>query len=203
MNEANSILKLVSPIPPSVNHYLSYRAIVKNGRPICTSYCTTESKNYKKMFSEYVAQEVADQQYSLEANKTRHFYVDAVFYFPQIDMDANNYWKVMLDAITNTKLIWLDDNVVCERVQGIFYDSHNPHIDLTIFPVDYIGIFSDAAQLEYFTQSNCVGCTRYTRNCSLRRCAMDGRVQDGINENECAHKRAKVNKGQKGKKKHE
>lgn len=33
----------------------------------------------------------------------QHYYVDAVFYFPRIDMDTNNYWKVAFDAITDWK----------------------------------------------------------------------------------------------------
>lgn len=196
MNNEN-ILRLSSPMPPSVNHYLAYRAIVKNGRPICTSYCTTESKKYKKYFSEYVAAEVERQGWNLEPNKSQHFYVDAVFYFHQIDMDANNYWKVMLDAITDTKLIWLDDNVVCERVQGIYYNALNPRVELTIKPVDYIGVFDNAEQLNIFTENNCIGCTRYKRNCSIRRSALEGRVQDSVTGTECSSVRRKKETGRK------
>lgn len=197
----NNIISLISPIPPSVNHYLAYRAIVRNGRPICTSYCTAESKKYKKMFTEYVREEVVRQGYNLLPDKNRHFYADAVFYFPKIDMDANNYWKVMLDAITDTQLIWLDDNVVCERVQGIMYDSCNARIELTIRPVDYIGIFGSAALLDQFTESNCIGCTRYERNCSLRRSAIEGRVQEGIDaiSCSCSARKEKRTTSQKGK----
>ena len=191
MQEDKPVIRLLSPIPPSVNHYLSYRAIVKNGRPICTSYCTTEAKKYKKQFADYVRDAVVGQGYDLEPNKERHFYVDGYFYFPQIDMDANNYWKVMLDAITDTKLIWLDDNVVCERVQYIAYDTEQPHVDLIIRPVEYIGIFESGAQLDLFTKSNCIGCTRYERNCSVRRKAIEGRIQNGIDNCLCSFSKKK------------
>ena len=47
-------LHLTSPIPPSVNHYLGYRAIIKNGKPMATSYKTTEAKKYQKEVEKYI-----------------------------------------------------------------------------------------------------------------------------------------------------
>ena len=149
------------------------------------SYKTKEALKYQKMLQEYVTSEIANQCWGLEPNKTQHFYIDAVFYFGKTNQDANNYFKVMLDAITETKLIWLDDNVTCERVQAIYYDANNPRVELTIHPTDYIGVFENASQLSDF-ESNCVGCKRYKRNCSLLRNAKEGRIQSEICNSECA-----------------
>ena len=179
-----NVLKLTSPIPPSVNHYLAYRTVMKGGRPLSISYKTSEAIKFGKDFSEYVIREVEAQGWDWVPNKTQHFYVDAVFYFPRVDMDANNYWKVLLDTITDTQKIWVDDNVVCERVQRIFYDSVNPRVELEIKPVDYIGVFQDASQLEEFT-SRCVGCNRYTRNCSILNKAISGSIQADIVSGVC------------------
>lgn len=179
-----SELKLISAIPPSVNHYLAYRAIMKNGKPMAMSYKTPEAVKYREEFADYVCAEVGKQGWEHEVNKSQHFYVDAVFYFPQVDLDANNYFKVMLDAITDTQMIWADDNVVCERVQAIYYDSDNPRVELTIHPVDYIGVFENASQLEKF-KSNCIGCKRYKRNCSLLKRAIEGRIQKEIHDGLC------------------
>lgn len=151
---------------------------------MAVSYKTNEAKKFQRRFIDYVKAEVVNQGWTLTPNKTQHFYIDTVFYFGQIDQDANNYFKVMLDAITETGLIWLDDNVTCERVQGIFYDSKNPHVELSIYPTDYIGVFKNASQLEEF-ESNCVGCRRYKRNCSLLRNAKEGRIQQEINGLKC------------------
>lgn len=148
------------------------------------SYKTQEAIKYQKEFIKYVQGEVKKQGYDLEPNKTRHFYIDAVFYFDRTDRDANNYFKCMLDAITDTQLIWLDDNVTCERVQRIYYDSMNPRIELTIYPVEYIGIFDNVSQLEEF-ESNCIGCKRYKRNCSILNKAKEGRIQEQINNCVC------------------
>lgn len=121
----------------------------------------------------------------MPVNSTQHFYLDAVFFFPQIDMDAQNYFKVMCDAITDAKCIWEDDNVVCERVQGIFYDSDNPRIEMTIHPVSYIGVFENASQLDEF-ESRCVGCARHTRNCSILGRAKKGRIQPEVSNGVCS-----------------
>lgn len=82
----------------------------------------------------------------------------------------------MLDAITDSGSIWIDDNVACERVQGVFYDSENPRIEICIRPVEYIGVFKNAPQLELF-KSNCIGCKRYKRNCSILKNAISGIIQ--------------------------
>lgn len=181
-----SYLYIVSEIPPSVNHYLAYRAIMKRGKPYAMSYKTPEAARYRKEFAAYVTDEVERQGWDLPVEKTRHFYVDATAYFPRTDMDMSNYWKVMLDAITDTQLIWADDNVVCERAQRIYYDTANPRIELVIHPVEYIGVFDDASQMEGFIAANCIGCARYKKNCSVLRNAVEGRIQDVICNGVCA-----------------
>ena len=179
-------LKLVSPIPPSVNHYLAYRAVIKHGKPLAMSYKTPEAVKYRKEFAEYVASEVNKQGYNLPLDKNQHFYIDAVFYFPKIDLDPNNYFKVMLDAITDTQLIWVDDNVTCERVQAIYYDSNNPRVEIEIKPVDYIGLFKNKSQMNKFIKSFCIGCTRYKRNCSILQKAKEGRIQECMDGESCS-----------------
>lgn len=158
---------------------------MRNGKPLAMSYETQEAAQYRKKFSTYVAEEVERQGWDLVPNKTQHFYVDTWFYFPRIDLDANNYFKVMLDAITDTQLVWQDDNVVCERVQAIRYDNSNPRIEISIYPVDYIGIFDNLPQYEAFI-SNCVGCSRYKRNCSLLKGAIAGKTQEEIKDQICS-----------------
>lgn len=185
-----SELHLTSPIPPSVNHYMGYRAIIRRGKPLSVPYKTAEAKAFQKEFASIVKDAVISQDWETDLETKQHFYVDALFYFPRTRMDCNNYWKVLLDTITETKLIWDDDNVVCERAQGIYYDTKNPRIELTIRPVDYIGVFENASQLEQF-ESNCIGCTRYTRNCKILRQAKEGRIQEEIVNNKCTKHKTK------------
>ena len=176
----NKILRLTSPICPSVNHYLATRAILKNGKPMAMMYETSEAKKYKKEFTEYVLKQIKDQGWDIPVSKTQHFYVDCVFYFDRIDKDCNNYFKLLLDSITETQAIWADDNVVCERVNRIYYDSSNPRIEMEIYPVEYIGIFDNQGQLDEF-EGKCKTCQRYKRNCSILNKAKEGRIQDEVN----------------------
>ncbi len=181
----NNELKLVSPIPPSVNHYLSYRVVKsKNGKSIACSYKTKEATNYQKEFQQYVISEAKLQGWNIEEVGNSHLYVDTIFYFPRTDMDCNNYFKVMLDAITNTQMVWKDDNIVCERVQQIYYDSKNPHIEISIHPVSYVGIFDNNDKLQNF-ERRCKNCTRYSRNCSLLNRVRAGYIQEGISQDDC------------------
>ena len=174
-----SVLKLTITDFISVNHYLAYRVIMKNGKPMAMSYKTKEAKDSQKKFEPHVKAQVKIQNWNLPVDPAQHFYVDAVFYFPRLDFDPNNYFKVSLDSITETGLIWVDDNVVCERVQRIYYDSSNPRIELTIYPVDYIGIFDNQKQLNDF-EDKCKTCSRYARNCSILKKAKEGRIQEEI-----------------------
>ena len=102
--------------------------------------------------------------------------------------DCNNTWKCMLDAITETELVWKDDDIVCERVNKIVYDADNPRVELYIHYVEYVGIFDNEDQLETFKNDNCIGCKRYKRNCTLLRNAIEGRVQEEIDGYICNHK---------------
>ena len=107
-----NILQLTITDFVSVNHYLAYRAIIKNGKPMAMSYKTKEAKDFQKKFEQHIKEQVKIQNWDVPVDPAQHFYVDAVFYFPRLDMDANNYFKVSLDSITETGLIWVDDNVV-------------------------------------------------------------------------------------------
>ena len=190
-----NVLKLVSPIPVSVNHYMGIRSFItyKFGKPkaMSTMYETGDAKKYKKDFIKYVTNEVKKQCWNLPLDKFQHFYFDCVFYFGRIDQDPNNYFKIMLDAITDTQLIWVDDNVVCERVNRIYYDSIDPRIEITIHPVDYVGVFDSGEQLQEF-ESNCISCNRYSRNCSILKKAKEGRIQEEISGLKCSkYKKAK------------
>lgn len=177
-------LIFTSPIPPSVNHYLAYRTIIKNGKPMAMSYKTKEAKDYQKSIIKLIQEEVEKQGWKKSDNKFQHYYMDVLFYFPRIDMDANNYFKCLADAITDSELVWIDDTQLCERVMGIYYDNKNPRMEIEIKPVNYIGIFPDKENYEQFI-CKCETCKRYKRNCSILNKATDGRISEDIVSFEC------------------
>lgn len=179
------VLKLTSPIPLSVNHYLGTRVVYnKKQKPMAIVYETPDAKRYKKEFGNYIKEQVKLQNWIMNMDKTQHIYCDCVFYFDRIDKDCNNYFKLLLDSITESEVVWVDDNIVCERVNRIYYDSKEPRIELTIYPVDYIGIFDNSDQMVDF-ENICKTCKRYNRNCSILKKAKDGKIQEEICDLKC------------------
>ena len=172
-------LRLTTPMPPSVNHYLNMR-IVSNGKKIRpVLYGVKEANDFKNNLKGYIEEQVKEQGWELNPNKAQHYYCDCVFYFDRTGKDCNNYFKVLLDAITDSNLVWPDDKQVCERVNGIFYDKYDPRIEIVIRPVEYVGIFSSADEAKNF-EDRCHTCNRYKRNCSILRQAKEGRIQPEI-----------------------
>lgn len=178
------VLKLTSPIPPSVNHYLGYRCVIKSNRPMVMPYKTAEAKQYQRNFTQYVKREVKAQGWVKSTNKSQHYYMDCVYYFNRVDMDANNYFKCMADAITDSKSVWNDDTQLCERVQGIFYDNVNPRIEITITEVDYIGVLQNEKELDLL-DTQCNTCNRNIEKCKVRKAALEGRVHCDIRAGVC------------------
>ena len=80
-NKEKQVLKLVITDFISVNHYLAYRAIIKNGKPMAMSYKTPEAKKFQENFTEYVKEQAKIQNWETDLNPFQHYYVDAVFYF--------------------------------------------------------------------------------------------------------------------------
>ena len=182
-------MKLVSPIGVSVNHYLRPRSflIYKNGKPVpqVTMYETKEAKDYKKKFIKHIKEQVKLQGWKKSDDRFQKYYVDCTFFFPRIDMDSNNTYKLMLDSITESEVCWIDDTQSCERTQGIFYDSQNPRILLEIRPVSFIGVFPTNEQLEIF-KSNCITCSRYKDGrCSILVKSLEGRIIDEVKDLVC------------------
>ena len=180
----NQELKLTAPICPSNNHYLGYRAIKSGKKNIVTAYPTTETKLFKKQFIEYIKTEAVFQNWEMDESGLQHYYVDWIVYFPRVDMDAANYDKVIADSITESGCVWKDDNVVCNRIKHIYYDSENPRFELTIHPVEYVGIFDSLDILSDF-ENRCKKCNRYKSNCSMLRKAKLGKIQEGIDQYNC------------------
>lgn len=183
-------LKLTSPIPVSVNHYLKPRSFIvwegKKPKAMVSMYETSEAKTFKKNFIKYIQEQVKIQNWETKLDKFKNTIIDCVFYFPRINMDANNTWKLLLDSITESGVVWLDDNTTLESAKRIYYDTENPRIEITISYADYIGIFDNQQQLDGFLQSNCIQCSRYKDGrCSILVKAKEGRIQEEIQDFKC------------------
>ncbi|MBM7836349.1 RusA family crossover junction endodeoxyribonuclease [Clostridium sardiniense] len=165
-------LKLTCKDFISVNHYMGYRAV---GRRVM-AYKPKETKGFEKRFGEYVKEEIKKQEW-IKPN-SGFIIMDATFYFPRIDMDCNNYWKVLLDILTTVN-VWQDDNIVMEHVNRIYYDNKNPRIEIEIYPSETVGIFDSKEEYDTFKE-RCTSCTRFKRNCSIHNKTLESRIQEYI-----------------------
>lgn len=190
-------LVLEFDIPVSVNHYTKLRTFIKNvkGKPkaMVSKYETKEAKDFKKRFVKYIKEQIKEQGFEVKLDKYQFTHVDVTWYFPRIDMDSNNYWKVSLDCLTEAG-VWVDDNTTLERAKRIYYDPKNPRMIMEIYYSDYIGIFENQAHLDEFL-SKCIQCSKYRNGkCGVLTRAKQSRIQEEIQDFVCTKYTPKANK---------
>lgn len=159
--QSSKKLKLICRDFISNNHYKGLSTFKRNnGKSGVRVYLTKKTLDFIKSFGLYVHKEKIKQDWKTPG-KEKLIIVDATFFFPRTDMDANNYWKVLLDILTKQK-VWNDDNVVMERVNRIYYNSSDPRIELTIYPSDNIGVFDSREEARNFLIDNCFSCKNFS-----------------------------------------
>ena len=166
-------LKLICQDFISVNHYMSYRAVGKR----VMAYKPKTTKDFEKTFSTYVKEEILKQGWIKPPNG-KLVIMDTIFYFPRIDMDAQNYFKSLCDILTTCE-VWEDDNIVMERVNRIYYDSQNPRIEIEIYESNNVGIFDNNEEYDFFKEK-CEMCKRFKNNCSIHKNALKNRIQNDV-----------------------
>jgi len=181
---SQKILYLTSDVPISVNAYLKARAFIMiiKGKQVAqvTMYESKEAKEYKKKFITYVKNEIIKQQWSYEEGK--FVIVKAVIYFDRSNRDANNIWKIMIDALVDSG-VFPNDTMVMERVERIYYDTVNPRVELKILHSKFVGIFDDEKEYQRFVII-CKGCSRYKNNCSILSKCLESRIVGEISIND-------------------
>lgn len=130
----------------------------------------------------YIHEEVKKQNWTKIEN--RFLYMDEVIYSNRKGRDSDNFKKLQQDCITESKVVWTDDTWCLPRTQRLLIDKNNPRIELVITPCEFVGIFDNEKQLKEF-KNQCMNCKRYKRNCSILNNALEGRVQEGIDNLVC------------------
>ena len=162
----------------SVNHYMGYRAVKKGKFYTVMAYKPKETEAFEQKFGDYVKQEIINQNWIMP-QKGKFIIMDTTFYFPRTDMDAQNYFKSICDIMTNVD-VYEDDNIVCEKVNRIYYDSKNPRIEIVLYEADSVGIF-DSSEEYYTFKAICNNCKRFKKTCSIHNKAIESRIQDEVN----------------------
>lgn len=171
--KSSKILKITSPIPPSVNHYLSYR-VAGAGRKFVQAYKSSEAKTYEREFSKIANIAIKEQGWVTPA-KYKLIVMECIFYFPRIDMDANNYFKMPCDVLTDCGA-WVDDNVVLPVTKRIYIDNGNPRLEMSIYESETIGIFEDEEHYKEFLKKNCLECKKNLSTCTILRRVLENRI---------------------------
>ena len=174
-------LHITSQLPVTLNNYTKSRVIYVNGKPMPSVYETTDAKKFKKYFKKLLEETVANFDWNNDSEHRDMFYlVEATWYFEKQNRDSNNMWKIMLDAVTETGLIWTDDRQVIERTKRIYYDTANPRVEIDIREAEWVGIFDTPSHLTNFTTNNCDKCSKDKDHCSIIKGALESRITGNI-----------------------
>lgn len=162
---------------------MSYRAVKKGKFTTVMAYKPKETKDFEKAFGDYIKNEIQKQNW-IKPTKDKFINLDTVFYFPRVDMDAQNYFKSICDIMTECG-VWEDDNIVLEKVNRIYYNSDNPRIELIVSVSDHVGIFDNKDDYEKFVSTYCTNCKKGNKiglkgGCSIYRDIMESRINSEV-----------------------
>ena len=154
-------LYFTSDVPPSTNHYNSWRVIQMRGKNMPSAYPSKEYKSFKKSFRPYLEEMMGDIDWDILPTKDTHYYLDIVMYFDRRDKDPNNYFKCPMDVMN--EIVYVDDRTIISRVARMYYTNNldcPPHFEYELYPVDYIGIWDSQNEYDIFLK-RCLTCRNY------------------------------------------
>lgn len=167
-------LKLISPLPPSVNSYLNFKIASNGKRKFVQAYPAPETVAYKQFFIDYVKDQIFEQNWT-RPEKGKLVYVRCTFFLDRKRKDPNNLLKVPFDALTEAG-VYIDDDIALPLVDRVYIDPLNPRIDITIFESDAIGAFENETELAVFIKRNCKMCKKNQEKCSILKKLLDNRL---------------------------
>jgi hypothetical protein len=117
--------------------------------------------------------------------KENFCYQDALVVFARRGSDDNNIYKLLNDSLEG--IVYDNDSRVLVRTQKIVYNPKDPHVIVTLRPVEFVGIFdsvNEASQFESICKSggnNGKGCSKYRNGkCSILQDSLIGTVREEI-----------------------
>lgn len=132
----------------------------------------------KEEIATQAKQQMKSQEWDYEWTKENFVYQDAVIHFARRGSDDNNIYKLLNDTLEG--IAYDNDSRVLVRTQRIVYDSKNPRVEVTLTPVDFVGIFKNQKEADEFND-RCLDCSRYLNGrCSILVDSMIGTVREEI-----------------------
>jgi Holliday junction resolvase RusA-like endonuclease len=118
--------------------------------------------------------QVWDYDYTLNG----YCYLDTVIYFQKRGTDDNNIYKLLCDALE--KICYDNDSRILVRTRKIMYSPKNPRVEVTLSPVEFIGVFDNQDQATEF-ESRCSTCSRYRKgSCSILKDSLNGTEREEV-----------------------
>lgn len=179
------ILKLTLPVPTSLNRlYINEYRWSKNKfgvseqKPTGRRILSKEGVKCKNEIQAETRVQMKGQKWDYEWTKEGYVYLDTVIYFQRRGTDDNNIYKLLCDALE--KICYDNDSRVLVRTQRIMYSTHNPRVEVSITPVEFVGVFDDLVCLEAF-QEVCESCSRYRKgSCSILKDSINGTEREEL-----------------------
>lgn len=188
-------IKFTCPLPPSVNAYLGKRVAYNpiTHKSFVQVFETAEAKAFKKHMKKVIQRALIENNWTTTGEFT-HVECELIIYLSQKHRDTDNMFKCLLDSFTQSNLVY-DDSMIIPRVKNFYIDSKNPRVEVHLFESEKKGIFKNNNELEEFHSKNCHNCIRLSRNCSIKREALENRIREEINLSELLCASRKVKKG--------
>jgi Holliday junction resolvase RusA-like endonuclease len=183
-------LQLNLEIPTSLNQlYINehkYNPKTKRYEPTNTRILSEKGQASKRRLQKYAKKQMVGQDWDYDYTLNNYIYMDVVIYFNKKGRDDNNIYKLLCDSLE--KICYDNDSRVLIRTQRIYIDKDNPRIEVTLLPVEFVGIFDNQVQFEVF-EDNCKFCSYYrSGSCSVLKGALENRIQEEIDKNLICHK---------------
>jgi Holliday junction resolvase RusA-like endonuclease len=180
-------LKLISPLPPSVNSYLNYRVASKGRKKFVQAYPSKETDTFNAFFIDYVKDQIREQKWE-RPPKGKLVFVKITFFFDRKRKDPNNFLKVPFDALTKAG-VYNDDDIALPIVERVYIDTNNPRMEIEIYESEAIGIFNDENDLSSFIRNNCDLCKKDASKCSILRNLLNNRIVEEVEGRTCLRRK--------------
>lgn len=172
-------LNVTVPLPTSINklyiNQYQYNPMSKKREPTGKRILSSEGRKVKAKIMGDARVQLEQQEWDYDWTKENYLYQDAVIYFTRRGSDDNNVYKLLNDSLEG--ILYDNDSRVLVRTQRIVYDASNPRIELTLTPVEFIGIFENKNALDSF-ESICQSCSKYRKgSCSILKDSVKGNVR--------------------------
>ncbi|GAA0071778.1 hypothetical protein UT300003_33030 [Clostridium sardiniense] len=175
----NNKIQFTTPLPPSVNDYLGYRVVWKNGKAIVFPYKKQEALNFMKLVANKLDKFIKEDKWK-ETDENTYVICEVDVFLNKKRRDSDNLFKVLLDSINAVEGLLYDDSLIIPRVNNVAVDVNNPRLEVILRVANKVGVFT-LEEYKAFLKNNCTECTRYKRNCSLLKACVENKIKKEIN----------------------